>query len=78
MARMSIGSKVGVGVGVTVGEGGGEGVADAVALDAGVAVAVAACVVLGCSEAGNASPAGLRAVQAAKASRTNIAVIQNQ
>jgi hypothetical protein len=75
---MSIGSRVGVGVGVMVGEGVGEGVTDAVALGAGVAVAVAGCVTLGCSATGRASLAGLRAVQAVNVRRANIAMIQKQ
>ena len=64
MARISIGFKVGVGVGVIVGERVGDGVALGVELEVGVAVRVGAGFVLGCTVAGGASTAGLRAEQA--------------
>lgn len=77
MARMSIGSRVGVGVGVIVGEGVGVGVALAVALGDGVAVRVAVVVELGCRVIAGDSPAGLRAEQAASSGKARQKTIKS-
>jgi len=65
---------------VMVGDGVGEGVLDAVGLGTGVELALGRRVALGCMGAAlrpdPASPAGLRAEQAASTNRTN--ATQNQ
>ena len=77
MARISIGFKVGVGVGVMVGEGVGDGVVLGVELGNGVAVRVGAGGVLGSTETGEASPAGLLAEQAYNASKARQKTIKS-